>query len=97
MARVAQAEGVNSHQVFQWRRVFNRGELLEADATTMALPPVTLSVPCGKADEIQEVGAKEGPPSSGSIHVELPGRVVISVECGADPVSLRSILESLRK
>ena len=28
VARVAQAEGVNSHQVFQWRRAFRAGGLL---------------------------------------------------------------------
>src|ERR1035438_9388404 len=27
VARVAQAEGVNSHQVFQWRRAYRAGEL----------------------------------------------------------------------
>jgi transposase-like protein len=27
VARVAQAEGVNSHQVFQWRRAYRDGEL----------------------------------------------------------------------
>jgi hypothetical protein len=35
--------------------------------------------------------------SGGAIHIELPGKAVISVECGADPVLVRSILESLRK
>jgi hypothetical protein len=44
-----------------------------------------------------EADAKEKPTSSGSIHVELPGRAMISVERGADPSLLRSILESLRK
>lgn len=27
VARVAQAEGVNSHQVFQWRRAYRQGTL----------------------------------------------------------------------
>jgi hypothetical protein len=37
------------------------------------------------------------PITRGAIHVEFPGRAVISVESGADSVLLRSILESLRK
>ena len=41
VARVAQAESVNSHQVFQWRRAYRNG-LLAADST--ALLPVALSV-----------------------------------------------------
>ena len=34
---------------------------------------------------------------SGVIHIDLPGRIAISVESGADAVLLRTILESLRK
>jgi transposase len=33
----------------------------------------------------------------GSIHIELPGRALISVESGADARLLRTVLESLRK
>ena len=97
VARVAQAEGVNSHQVFRWRRAFKRGELVDRDAATTALLPVTLSSSCEPSKETPQAGAKEQPAASGAIHIEFPGRVVTSVECGADPVLLRSILESLRK
>ena len=41
--------------------------------------------------------AKEQSTQAGAIHIEFPGRAMISVECGADPALLRSILESLRK
>jgi transposase len=34
---------------------------------------------------------------SGCIHIELQGRALISIESGADPALLRTILESLRK
>ena len=37
VARVAQAEGVNSHQVFQWRRAYRLGELVEAGERASAL------------------------------------------------------------
>jgi hypothetical protein len=35
--------------------------------------------------------------SGGAIHIELPGRAMISVEHGADPAVVRFVLESLRK
>jgi hypothetical protein len=41
--------------------------------------------------------AQQQPATSGSIHIEFPDKATISVEYGADPVLLRSILESLRK
>lgn len=40
---------------------------------------------------------EEAPLPAGAIHIEFPGRAMISVESGADPILLRSILESLRK
>jgi hypothetical protein len=33
--------------------------------------------------------------ASGSIHIELPGRAVISVEAGVDPELVRTVLGSL--
>jgi RHS repeat-associated protein len=35
--------------------------------------------------------------SAGAIHIELPGRALISVESGADDCLVRAVLESLRK
>jgi transposase len=84
VALVARAHDVNANQVFKWRREFERGELPEP-ASPSSLLPVVLS----DADRPQ--------PASASIHIELPGRALISVESGADPILLRSILESLRK
>ena len=93
VALVARANGVNANQVFKWRRALERGELAEPAAASTALLPVTLSA---STIDMREAGAKEQPPA-GAIHIEFPGRATISVECGADPVLLRSILESLRK
>ena len=97
VALVARAHGVNANQVFKWRRALKRGELNEPAAASTALLPVTLSAPCEAASDTGEVGAKEQPTPGGAIHIEFPGRAMISVESGADPVLLRSILESLRK
>jgi transposase len=94
---VAQAHGVNANQVFKWRRELKRGELVEPVAASAALLPVSLSAPCETANEMVEAVAKEQATPGGAIHIEFPGQAMISVESGADPILLRSILESLRK
>lgn len=101
VARVAQAEGVNANQVFLWRRAYRSGELLPADST--ALLPVVIEAEGNSCEEIipDREAALAVPEEislavpSGAIHVELPGRATISVECGADRALLRTILESL--
>jgi transposase len=85
VARVAQAEGVNSHQVFQWRRAYRQGMLGEAGAGCTALLPVVVSKPGNEK--------QTGP--SGSIHIELPGRATITAESGADVHLLRAVLTTL--
>ena len=91
VAEVAQAHGVNANQVFKWRRAFDRGELSEP---SVALIPVTVAQPTTTRAERSEGAAS---PATGAIHIELPGRAMISVESGADSSLVRSILESLRK
>jgi transposase len=84
VALVARAHGVNANQVFKWRRDLERGELSEPVSASASLLPVVLS------------GDKPHS-TSGCIHIELQGRALISIESGADPALLRTILESLRK
>ena len=96
VALVARAHGVNANQVFKWRRALKRGELNEPGASTSLLP-VLVSAPCEAANATVEVGAKEQSTPGGAIHIEFPGKAVISAESGADPALLRLILESLRK
>ena len=90
VAQVTQAHGVNANQVFKWRRAFERGELCEP---SVALIPVTVVDREDKSRETEEAAR----PTAGAIHIELPGRALISVESCADSSLLRSILESLRK
>ena len=97
VALVARAHGVNANQVFKWRRSLKRGELSEPAEVSTSLLPVVVAAPGVTADAPGRVDAKEQPTAGGSIHIEFPGRAVISVERGADPSLLRSILESLRK
>ena len=97
VAVVARANGVNANQVFKWRRLLKRGELNEPATAPTSLLPVMLSSPSEPADARGHVDPKGQPAPGGSIHIEIPGKAVISVESGADPALLRSILECLRK
>ena len=97
VAVVARANRVNANQVFKWRRLLKRGELNEPATAPTSLLPVMLSSPSEPADARGQVDPKGQPAPGGSIHIEIPGKAVISVESGADPALLRSILECLRK
>ena len=97
VALVARAHGVNANQVFKWRRSLKRGELCDPAAASTSLLPVVVAAPCEVVSATGEADAKERSARGGSIHIEFPGRAMISVESGADPVLLRSILGSLRK
>jgi len=73
---------------------FQRGELIESYP---ALLPVRIAAVSESKSEVADQRRETPASSSGAIHIEPPGRAVISVECGADVALLRSILESLRK
>jgi transposase len=96
VALVARAHGVNANQVFKWRRALKLGELSEPVASTSLLPVVMAASSEGVSSR-GEADAVELSASVGSIHIEFPGKAMVSVERGADPALLRSILESLRK
>jgi transposase len=102
VAKVAQAEGVNSHQVFDWRRAYLKGKLDPKRQKSAALLPVVLSPADASAVAVdaavtekssnQPMAAMPG----GAIHIEMSGRVKIRVESGVDAALLRAVLESLR-
>lgn len=91
VAEIARTHGVNANQVFKWRRLFAKGHSGEARST--ALLPVRISADPEVPDATADVQAS----SAGAIHIELPGRAMISIESGADPRLLRCVLESLRR
>jgi transposase len=98
VARVAQAEGVNSHQVFQWRRAYRLGELVEAGERASSLLPVVMSAAESTGRVERQVAVRQEPASPcGVIHIELQGGAAIRAERGADWVMLQAILESLRR
>jgi len=98
VARVAQAEDVNSHQVFQWRRAYRAGKLVEFGEHASALLPVVLAA-ANSTEQAQREQAviPESEIAAGAIHIELPGRATITVEYGADRAVLSAVLESLRQ
>jgi transposase len=75
VAQVARANGVNANRLFGWRRAFERGKLVEPVSGTSALLPITVSAVCEPATP--KLPPQEEPSTSRSIHIELPGRVLI--------------------
>ena len=89
VARVAQRHTVNANQVFNWRRLYRKGLLVEKNADGMSLLPVTLS-------NVSVQGACEhqrGVPT-GTIHVEL-SKGHLRVTGRVDSEALRTVLERL--
>jgi transposase len=90
VARVARRYGINANQVFQWRRLYRSGALGGTPTCELKLLPVSIS------DEVRSAKPVEPEPScAGTIHVELPGRALISLEGDLDPAVVRAVLESL--
>jgi len=93
VARVAMKHGVNANQVFKWRRLYEAGRLGTRAAREVRLLPVRVA-------EEQEASRAEDPDtalasSAGSIHIELPGSVRISLEGNVDPAMVHAVLKSL--
>lgn len=88
IARVAREHGVNANQVFQWRHEYRKGALGVGQQAQSRLLPVTVT-----AEPMSGTALAAAP--AGSIHIELPGRAVITVEPGVDPELVRAVLGSL--
>jgi len=92
IARVAREHGVNANQVFQWRYEYRKGTLGVRQQGQTRLMPVTVTAEPNSVT-LPGMAAVSAPP--GSIHIELPGRAVISVEAGVDPELVRTVFGSL--
>ena len=92
IARVARENGVNANQVFQWRYEHRKGIGWAAGRTRTELLPVTLA---SEPDTVATPGATPTADCSGSIHIELPGRGLVTIENGVDPALVRAVLGSL--
>ena len=92
IARVARENGVNANQVFQWRHECRKGIGWATGQPLTKLLPVTVPA---EPDSVMAPEAMPVAASSGSIHIELPGRALVSVESGVDPALVRAVLGSL--
>ncbi len=86
VARVAREHGLNANQVFKWMKLRERGLLEERPRESARLLPVRI------ADETP--GGQSPAVRRGSIHIEISGRAVLTVEADADAQLLRAALEA---
>ena len=97
VATIARRHGVNANQLFAWRKLHQRGLLEPSDRPQLdetRLLPVTV-VEEAEAEAERDVPAVAT--SAGMIHIEFPGRALVSVEGCADPALVRAVLESLKR
>lgn len=97
VAEIARAHELNANQLFKWRRLFEKGQLVDAGTRPAGLIPVTISADAEVGLESADASSGTQSASGGAIHIELPVRAMISVEGGVDPVLVRCVLESLRR
>ncbi len=98
VARVALKYGVNANQVFQWRRLHRDGKLGALAEQALKLLPVNIT----EETEVHKPALWKPEPSQveparcGAIHIELPGKVRVTLEGSVDPSVVRAVLKSLR-
>lgn len=87
---VARQHGLNSNQLFAWRKLYLNGQLAPAvdSGTAVRLLPVSVS-----EEPKQEPGLAEA--SNITINIEIPGRALVSVEGQVSAEIIRVVLESL--
>lgn len=96
VAVVARRHGVNANQLFHWRKLYQSGLLVpprgESVSDESRLLPVTVADDAASEQEAASVA-----PPSGAIHIEFPGRALVSVESSVDVALGRAVLESLKR
>jgi transposase len=95
IARVARENGVNANQVFQWRYEYKNGVGWAVKRPQAKLLPVTVVAEPSSVVVPELASAPVSTPPSASIHIELLGRALVSVEAGVDPELVRTVLGSL--
>jgi transposase len=92
VARVAREFAVNANQVFAWRRAYKQGLLEDRGSSGVKLLPVQIT--SDAADEALSV-ADASLQITGAIHMEFPGKALLTVEGTPSAKSLRIVLEHL--
>ena len=84
--------GANANEVFHWRKLY-QSRLLELQQHNAAqLLPVTM---VDEAESGEGQNASAAGPSNGAIHIELPGRALVSAEGRVEAPLARAVLENL--
>ena len=91
VARVARKHGVNANQVFGWKRLYESGRLGVPTSGMRLLPVRVVEEPA----PVKEAAAELASLPAGAIHIELPGRALISLEGSVAPAMIRAVLRSL--
>jgi transposase len=92
VAAVSRRHRINTNQVFQWRRQYRTNGLSVPGVSTTKLLPVIVS------DAEESVPADSAAQSSGgAIHIEFPGRALVTIEAGAGPALVGVVIERLAR
>ena len=91
VAVIARAHGVNAHQVFHWRRLYQNAQLDERKPGQQFVP---VRIEDGSQGEHKNARATVEP-HSGTIDIQI-GSVRVRITGSADPDCVRAALEQLR-
>ena len=94
VARVARTEGVNTNQLFGWRRLYLAGRLGQPRPGVKLLP-VRVSESLATQAIVESSCIDVPKPQSGTIHLELR-HAKVRIEGSADPELVRVLLECLQ-
>jgi transposase len=94
VSEVAQAHGVNTNQVFKWRRQYQQGRLEIGPPTALLPVKVCDVVPEVRRPEVRR--RKSTARKSGIIDIDL-GHARLRIEGWADPDCVRAALEGLAR
>jgi hypothetical protein len=85
-----------AYQVFPWRYEYRHGTGWAANRPGQKFLPVTVAVEPSTVVVVPVAASMSAPTSvAASIHIELPGRALVSVEADVDPEVVRSVFRSL--
>jgi transposase len=90
VAAVARRHRINANQVFQWRRQYHAGNLSVPRESVTKLLPVIVT------DAKQDAASGEQSPG-GAIHIEFPGRALMTIEAGVDAALAGAVIERLAR
>lgn len=92
---LARQRGINANQLFYWRKLYRAGQL---GGVAHLLPVYMSDADTASITAIQETEQGQKPTGlpAFTMHIELPGRALISLEGVVDAIVVCAVLESLR-